>query len=744
MHRFANIIVDISHESVDRPFSYIIPEKLAEYCKPGVRVSVPFGKGNKLIDGYILEVTDETNIDESKLKYIDSILVKQDEAEGRMIALAGFIKEQYGSTMITALKTVLPIKQPYKPKEKKTIELVWQDVEAKSFLADCIRKHQYAKERLLRELIPEKVLDYHLVTQKLNVSSQTLNSLLKTGILTIRSENYFRNPVVVSKTEYNEKILNEEQKKVIDEFSQDYDNDIRKTYLIHGVTGSGKTEVYIQMIKKVIERGKQAIVLIPEIALTYQTIVRFYKHFAQRVTIMNSSLSQGEKYDQCERAKRGEIDIIIGPRSALFTPFRNIGLIIIDEEHENSYKNENMPKYHAREVAIEIARMHNASVVLGSATPSIDSYYHAINGDYKLFTLKKRASGGALPEVYIVDLRKELRDGNRSIFSKKLQELILDRLEKREQIMLFLNRRGYAGFISCRLCGHTMKCPHCDVSLSEHKNGKLICHYCGYEMIKPPLCPKCGSKYLLSFRAGTEQIEEQIHKVFPKTRVLRMDGDTTKKKDSYEKILSAFSDGEADILIGTQMIVKGHDFPNVTLVGILAADLSLSANDYRASERTFELLTQAAGRAGRGLKSGEVVIQTYQPEHYSVMHAAAQDYEGFYDEEILYREISSYPPVFQILATMVVSMYEKTAEEIARKLAFSLKESKNYEMIKVIGPAPAGISKMKDYYRNIFYIKSKDKKYLVEMKDLMERKLMSDIDKKDTGVQFDFNPMNPY
>ncbi len=744
MHKYANIIVDISHESVDRPFSYRIPEKIKEFCKPGVRVSVPFGKGNKLIDGYILELTDHADIDESRLKWIDSILVRQDEAESRMIALAGFIKEQYGSTMITALKTVLPVKQAYKPKEKKTIELVWKDIEAKSFLAECIRKHQTAKERVLKELIPERVLDYQLVMQKLNVSSSTLNSLVKTGILKIRCENYFRNPVIASKMEDDYKTLNEEQRKIVDEFIRDYRSGIRETYLIHGVTGSGKTEVYIQIIKKVISSGKQVIVLIPEIALTYQTVIRFYKHFKDRVTIINSSLSQGEKFDQCERAKRGEIDVIIGPRSALFTPFRNIGLIVIDEEHENSYKNENMPKYHAREVAMEIAIMHGASVILGSATPSIDSYYHAKKGDYKLFTLKNRATGGVLPKVYTIDLRKELKDGNRSIFSKKLQELISDRLENKEQIMLFLNRRGYAGFISCRSCGHTMKCPHCDVSLSEHRNGKLICHYCGYEMMRPPLCPKCGSKYLLSFRAGTEQIEEQIHKMFPKARVLRMDGDTTKKKDSYEKILSAFSDGEADILVGTQMIVKGHDFPNVTLVGILAADLSLSANDYRAGERTFELLTQAAGRAGRGIKPGEVVIQTYQPEHYSVVHAANQDYEGFYSEEILYREISSYPPVFQILATMVISKSEDRSKQIAGELVSCLTDIKNYGTVQIIGPAPAGISKINDYYRNVFYLKSKEKKYLIEVKDLLEKKLDLEIDKKDVGVQFDFNPMNPY
>ena len=381
--------------------------------------------------------------------------------------------------------------------------------------------------------------------------------------------------------------------------------------------------------------------------------MRFYHHFGDRVSIVNSSLSYGERYDQFERAKRGELDVMIGPRSALFTPFSDLGLIVIDEEHENSYKSESMPKYHAVEVAKELADMCGASLVLGSATPSVDSYYKAQNGEYKLYTMQQRTSGSTLPIVHTVDLRQELKEGNRSIFSRKLQELIKERLNKKEQVMLFLNRRGYAGFISCRNCGYVMKCPHCDISLSEHKNGKLVCHYCGHEEIKPQVCPTCGSKYLLGFRAGTQQIEEQLYQLFPGISVLRMDGDTTKKKDSYEQILSSFNDGGADVLVGTQMIVKGHDFPNVTLMGIIAADLSLAANDYRAGERTFALLTQAAGRAGRGTEPGEVVIQTYQPDHYSVMHAANQDYKGFYEEEILYRTFSSYPPVCKMLMVMV-------------------------------------------------------------------------------------------
>jgi primosomal protein N' (replication factor Y) len=523
----------------------------------------------------------------------------------------------------------------------------------------------------------------------------------------------------------------------VDEVMQDYDGGKTGTYLIHGITGSGKTEVYIELIAEVIQRGRQAIVLIPEIALTYQTLLRFYRRFGDRVSVLNSSLSPGEKYDQCERAKRGEIDVIIGPRSALFTPFPKIGLIVMDEEHEGSYKSEGTPKYHARETALEVARIHGASVVLGSATPSLEAYYRAERGEYRLFRLKERLTGGSLPKVYIVDLREELKHGNRSIFSVKLQELLADRLSKGQQSMLFLNRRGYAGFVSCRACGHVMKCPHCDVSLSEHGNGRLLCHYCGYSEPKPKTCPKCGSKYILGFKAGTQQIEEKLKEMFPGVRTLRMDGDTTKTKDSYEKILSAFANEEADVLIGTQMIVKGHDFPKVTLVGVLAADLSLSAGDYRAGERTFQLLTQAVGRAGRGNLPGEAVIQTYQPEHYAVVHAAQQDYEGFYQEEILYRELGGYPPAAHMLAVQIFAGQEQAGDELAGRLADKVKA----EGMTVLGPTPASIGKINDIYRFVFYVKHMDYGRLVEVKDGLET-LLEEWQPRGEQVQFDFDPMN--
>ncbi len=463
---------------------------------------------------------------------------------------------------------------------------------------------------------------------------------------------------------------------------------------------------------------------------------------------MNSRLSAGERSDQYERAARGDIDIMIGPRSALFTPFERLGLVIIDEEHESSYKSESMPKYHAREVAGELCRMKNASLVLGSATPSIESYYRAKMGSIKLFTLKERLAGGQLPQVYVEDLRSELKSGNRSIFSRRLYGLINDRLKKGEQTILFLNRRGYAGFVSCRACGHVMKCPHCDVSLSEHTDryrnmSRLVCHYCGFSMQGVTNCPQCGSKYILGFRAGTQQIEELLHREFPSARVLRMDADTTKSKDSYEQILSQFANEEADILVGTQMIVKGHDFAKVTLVGILAADMSLHAGDYRAGERTFQLLTQAAGRAGRSTLPGEVVIQTYQPEHYAVVHAANQDYEHFFAEEIAYRDLMMYPPVAHMMAVLVLSDDEKAGAVQAQALAARVKQQFDDKRLVMIGPTEACIGKINDVYRYIFYIKHREYQILTAVKDALEQTIHA-MQWNTDSVQFDFDPMNTY
>ena len=760
---YADIIVDISHEKLDKPFQYRVPERLKDSLEIGMCVTVPFGNGGRRLKGYVIEIGEECKFDPQRTKDILEITTKNAGVEDRLIALAGWIRKNYGSTMIQALKTVIPAKQTVKRLEHRTLQRLMNREEIISLLGESCRKKQMAKERLLRELVEQEEIPYEWVTGKLGVSAQTVRGLEKAGAVRVVSTESLRNPVRLAQEneEANARqmrpVLSAEQRRIAEEILADFDAGSPGTYLIHGITGSGKTEVYMQIVEEMVRRGRQAIVLIPEIALTYQTLLRFYRRFGSRVSVMNSTLSPGEKYDQCERAKNGEIDVIIGPRSALFTPFPKLGVIIMDEEHENSYKSEATPKYHARETAARLAGMCGASLVLGSATPSMEAYYRAQSGEYKLYTLKERLTGGQLPTVYTIDLRQELKQGNRSIFSRKLQELLADRLQKGEQSILFLNRRGYAGFISCRACGHVMKCPHCDVSLSEHKGGRLICHYCGYSEPKPSVCPKCGSRYISGFKAGTQQIEEKLRELFPNVRTLRMDGDTTKTKDSYEQILSAFSNREADVLIGTQMIVKGHDFPGVTLVGVLAADLSLGANDYRAGERTFQLLTQAVGRAGRGALQGEAVIQTYQPEHYAVTYAAGQDYEGFYNEEILYRELGGYPPAAHMLAVQIFARVESRGQSLAEALAECVRgkmpAERGQEMkdtaqtggerdrMQIIGPAPAAIGRINDIFRFVFYVKSAKYDTLVKVKDVLEERIQGEQLRTEV-VQFDFDPVN--
>lgn len=739
--KYANIIVNISNENLDRTFQYIIPSPLQSVVEIGSLVRIPFGKSNRIIEGYVIDIVNTPEFDKDKLKEVIDVIVDSKVTESRLIKLAAFIRENYGSTMINALKIVLPVKKKIKEKQEKSIILNISEEEAKEKLVLFTKKHQNARVRLLTELIKEKVLDYSLVTSKLNISKATITYLTEQEIVKTESKRIYRN-AAIGKMSANKTILNEHQQIIADDIIKDIRNLTPKKYLIRGITGSGKTEIYMEVIDEVIRQGRQAIVLIPEIALTYQTVMRFYKRYGDRVSTLHSKLSQGEKYDQFERAKNHEIDVMIGPRSALFVPFDNIGVIVIDEEHEGSYKSEKMPRYHAREVAKELARLHNAALVLGSATPSVDAYYEAKNGEYKLYELNKRAKEAKLANVKIVDLREELKSGNKTMFSRSLREKMEERLLKGEQIMLFLNRRGYNGSVSCRACGEVIKCPHCDVSLSEHKReNKLVCHYCGYSTGLVNQCPNCGSTMVAGLRIGTEKVEEKIKEMFPMANVLRMDGDTTKNKDSYNNILSAFANKEADILIGTQMIVKGHDFPYVTLVGIMLADLSLNVNDYRASERTFQLITQAAGRAGRGEIPGDVVIQTYCPDDFSIVAASHQDYKEFYDEEISYRKMLMYPPYGQMMLIMLESDDYDSVLKYSEYLAGKIKSdiiTENFKAI-IIGPADANIVKVSDIFRRVLYVKAREYEKLVYIKDYIENNLSSD---DRIRISFDFNPMN--
>ena len=736
---YADVIIDISHEQLDKTFQYAVPDELVGVIEPGMSVDIPFGAGNRQITGYVVGLGEKAAYPVEKIKYITGLTSGKVTAQSRMIKLAAWLKHNYGCTMNQAIKTVIPVKDKVKQKEKRSVNLIIDRVQAQEYLDTFARKNAKARYRLLEALINEPVIDENIIKSKLNITAQTVKAFEDMGIIEVRSEDMYRNPVRNVTGERKHIELNEQQKMAVDTIIADYVAGDYKTYLLHGVTGSGKTEVYLNTIEHVLSQGRQAIVLIPEIALTFQTVQRFYHRFGDKVSIMNSRMSKGERYDQFLRALKGDISVMIGPRSALFTPFSNIGLIVIDEEHEGAYKSETVPRYHAREVADHIAKEARASVILGSATPSMESYYAAMNGTIELIRLDSRAGSGKLPAVDIVDLREELRLGNRTIFSNRLRELMNDRLSKHEQIMLFLNKRGVAGFISCRSCGKVMKCPHCDVSLTEHANGRLVCHYCGYTAPKITVCPSCGSKYVSGFRAGTEGVEEQVKKTFPQARVLRMDMDTTRGKDGHEKILSEFANGNADILIGTQMIVKGHDFPNVTLMGVLAADMSLYASDFRASERTFQLLTQAAGRAGRAEKSGNVVIQTYTPEHFSIVSAANQDYNAFYEQEIAYRKLCGYPPVDNLMKIMLSSPDENILTKDAAWVKAFVDNNCKVKGLMCIGPADAPIYKIKDVYSKIIYVKHKDREVLNSIYEKLDERIVGNQAFKNINVQYDIN-----
>ena len=768
--KYANVIVDISLEKLDRTFQYRVPEALEASLEAGMQVRVPFGNGGRVLTAYVVELTDECEWDPARMKELLGIVEKGIALEGQLIALASWMKRMYGSTMNQALKTVLPVRRAVQEKVRRRIVLAVSKGEAENCRAVLSRKHQTARLRLLDALLEidkedgqetdgqeaqEQTagcvggwLDYSTALKELGITAQTVKALAEAGILRVETDTMLRNPVKPSDVKAHPVTLYPAQQAAVDGILSRARQGDRRPSLIHGVTGSGKTEIYMELIAAVLEEGRQAIVLIPEIALTFQTVLRFYRRFGDQVSILHSRLSAGERYDQLERARTGEVRVMIGPRSALFTPFDRLGIIVIDEEHEGSYKSETAPRYHARETAIERARMSKAFVVLGSATPSVDSYEKARTGAYQLYELPMRAPGRELPETEIIDLREELRLGNRSIFSARLRELMEDRLRKGQQVMLFLNRRGYAGFVSCRACGHVIKCPHCDVALSLHGGGRMVCHYCGYQQAAVKSCPSCGSSYIGAFRAGTQQVAELAGKEFPGARVLRMDFDTTKQKGGHEKILEAFARHEADILVGTQMIVKGHDFPGVTLVGILAADLSLYAGDYRASERTFQLLTQAAGRAGRGSERGTAVIQTYSPEHYSVLTAAAQDYQGFFEQEMAYRSLMQYPPAAHLMALYLMSEKEEELEDGAKLVRALAQEAAGKTAgggrLQFIGPADAGLARLKDVYRKVLYLKSADLSALLSVKEKLEPELVREERLRALNIQFDMDPVNPF
>lgn len=762
----AEVIVDVSTYHVDRPFDYQVPPEWESVIELGCRVKVPFGPRNVL--GFIVGLKYETDVPLNKLKGITQILDMEPALTEEMLQMAKWLKNNTICYEIDALQVMLPsaLRAKYEkiiklqknqnlPEEVQPLFGKRQQVNFKEFeragllpllkqlVAENIvtienvvkqqgnvkeirmvqitadqqlveraleQSSRAVKQRLLLQWMCQhlgEILPPQRICDEAGVSLSVLEAVIDKGAAQFIQEEVFRDPFTkeVSRTQALQ--LTDEQQVALQAITTAMEQQTAETFLLHGVTGSGKTEVYLQAIQKVLNEGKEAIMLVPEISLTPQMTERFRSRFGEMVAVMHSGLSVGEKYDEWRKIQQGKVKVVVGARSAIFAPFTNIGLIILDEEHESTYKQEDSPRYHARDVAIWRSEFYNCPIILGSATPALESFARAKKGVYTLLSLKQRALHQALPTVYIADMREELRQGNRSMFSQSLIEAIRIRLEKKEQMVLFLNRRGYSSFVLCRDCGTVVQCPNCDISLTYHRTTeKLKCHYCGYEEHVPQICPQCQSDHIRYFGTGTQKVEEEIYKLFPEARVLRMDVDTTKHKGAHEEILETFGTGQADILLGTQMIAKGLDFPNITLVGVLSADTSLHLPDYRAAERTFQLLTQVSGRAGRHDKPGEVIIQTYTPEHYAIELAKTQNYEPFYEREMFLRRRSSYPPYYFVALIQLSHEDVMMAAEYAGRVADWLRENLSNQ-VAIIGPTTASIARLQNRYRYQCLIKYK-------------------------------------
>lgn len=731
MKLYAEVIINSEALEIDRPFTYKVPEEFNNEIKIGQIVKVPFGKGNKTSEGFILNLKNDDNI-KFKTKNIAAILVKDPVIDEDDINLIEFLREKTLCKYIDAFRLLIPvgIMKGAKAKKKKVIVLKNED------LSNIKNPDGYKKIVEFFKTNSGKYTKSELINEH-SISQYKLNKLIENEVLSIEEESVFR---------YNDRVYNNDSAKTLtieqENIVREYINSDDTMFLLKGVTGSGKTEVYMKLVERVLLEGKSAIILVPEIALTPQMIERFKGRFGVNVALFHSKLSDGERFDEWFRVKEGKAKVIVGARSAIFLPAKNLGLIIIDEEHENTYKSEQNPKYQTKEVAEYLSELKGCKVILGSATPSIETYYRALTGEMKLLELNSRVDNKAMPPMKVIDMRNELKGGNKSLFSRELFIAIQERLKRKEQIILFLNRRGFSTFVSCRSCGYVFKCDECDISMTYHKNGLLICHYCGKTKREPRECPKCHSKYVKFFGAGTQRVEEEVKKYFNNVRILRMDVDTTRDKHSYERIYNTFKNGEADILIGTQMVSKGLDFKNVTLVGILAADMSINIPDYRAAERTFQIITQVAGRAGRGDKQGEVLIQTYTPQHYSLQYAVNYDYEGFYEKEFTVRAMMKYPPFGKLLLINGTSKKEELLKNFMHKITMMIKPLVESCLdIEILGPIPCMISKLKENYRWQIVIKGEFDSYF--SKNIKE--ILYDENKNvynDIRISMDINPNN--
>ena len=731
MKLYAEVIINSEALEIDRPFTYKVPEEFNNEIKIGQIVKVPFGKGNKTSEGFILNLKNDDNI-KFKTKNIAAILVKDPVIDEDDINLIEFLREKTLCKYIDAFRLLIPvgIMKGAKAKKKRVIVLKSED------LSNIKNPDGYKKIVEFFKTNSGKYTKSELINEH-SISQYKLNKLIENEVLSIEEESVFR---------YNDRVYNKDSAKTLtieqENIIREYINSDDKMFLLKGVTGSGKTEVYMKLVERVLLEGKSAIILVPEIALTPQMIERFKGRFGVNVALFHSKLSDGERFDEWFRVKEGKAKVIVGARSAIFLPAKNLGLIIIDEEHENTYKSEQNPKYQTKEVAEYLSELKGCKVILGSATPSIETYYRALTGEMKLLELNSRVDNKPMPPMKVIDMRNELKGGNKSLFSRELFIAIQERLKRKEQIILFLNRRGFSTFVSCRSCGYVFKCDECDISMTYHKNGLLICHYCGKTKREPRECPKCHSKYVKFFGAGTQRVEEEVKKYFNNVRILRMDVDTTRDKHSYERIYNTFKNGEADILIGTQMVSKGLDFKNVTLVGILAADMSINIPDYRAAERTFQIITQVAGRAGRGDKQGEVLIQTYTPQHYSLQYAVNYDYEGFYEKEFTVRAMMKYPPFGKLLLINGTSKKEELLKNFMHKITMMIKPLVESCLdIEILGPIPCMISKVKENYRWQIVIKGEFDSYF--SKNIKE--ILYDENKNvynDIRISMDINPNN--
>lgn len=608
---------------------------------------------------------------------------------------------------------------------------------------DRISKRAPVQAAMLEYLAGSEVVTVTELLESAGGTSSTINTLCRKGLAEIFETDQYRDPFANRLFERSEKMTpTAEQKQAIDAINASIKRCDGKMFLLHGVTGSGKTEVFMQSIEYALTLGKTAVVLVPEISLTPQAVSRFKSRFGDNVAIFHSALSMGERYDQWKRIKTGGADIVIGARSAIFTPLKNIGIIIMDEEHSDTYKSEMSPRYHAREVAEYRAKQSGAALVLASATPSVESYYKAETGGYELLTMKSRYNNNIMPEIYVADMRSELARGNKSMLSGRLYNEIKTNLEKGEQTILFLNRRGFSSFVSCRTCGYVPECENCNISLTYHKFiNRLKCHYCGFERDNYTICPACGSKYIRYFGGGTQRVEEEIHRLFPEAATIRMDMDTTGKKQSHEKILERFEKEKIDLLIGTQMVAKGLDFENVTLVGVITADTMLHVNDYRSSERTFALLEQVSGRAGRGRKLGRAVIQTYTPEHEAVSLVEAHDYASFYESEIAERKLLWYPPFCSMIAVYFQSEDEGKTAQASRYFAKAVGDIREMEQkIQVLGPIPCAVSRIKNKYRYQIIFKCEDDEKLGEVLAKAEKETRENKDYEGVSIVIDKSP----